>query len=251
MIFLQLFLIFSKIGIVGFGGGYAMLSLIQDDVVTKEGWLSAAEFTDIVAVSQMTPGPLGINMATYVGYTSVLNAGYPPAIAMLGSFITTLSIIWLPFLLMLGVSHLLLKHKDSPIIKGIFSGLRPTIVGLVAAAALVLMNAAGHTLGIDGRRRHEDRRYPISPAFISNLPQETNGNGRGRSGTKIIDASHDDEKARLKGEDIRLEAVGHRRRSIPAEPDIFHRYRRVGLPIVQSSARRRRNSPAAMGDTVA
>lgn len=142
MIFLDLFLVFSKIGIVGFGGGYAMLSLIQDEVVTTHTWLSSQEFTDIVAVSQMTPGPLGINMATYVGYTSVLNAGYPPAIAMLGSFITTLSIIWLPFLLMLGVSHLLLKHKDSPIIKGVFSGLRPTIVGLVAAAALVLMNAA-------------------------------------------------------------------------------------------------------------
>ena len=142
MIFLDLFLVFSKIGIVGFGGGYAMLSLIQDEVVTTHAWLSSQEFTDIVAVSQMTPGPLGINMATYVGYTSVLNAGYPPAIAMLGSFITTLSIIWLPFLLMLGVSHLLLKHKDSPIIKGVFSGLRPTIVGLVAAAALVLMNAA-------------------------------------------------------------------------------------------------------------
>ena len=75
MIFLQLFLVFSKIGIVGFGGGYAMLSLIQDDVVNKHGWLSSAEFTDIVAVSQMTPGPLGINMATYVGYTSVVNAG--------------------------------------------------------------------------------------------------------------------------------------------------------------------------------
>ena len=68
MIFLQLFLVFSKIGIVGFGGGYAMLSLIQDDVVNKHGWLSSAEFTDIVAVSQMTPGPLGINMATLRGW---------------------------------------------------------------------------------------------------------------------------------------------------------------------------------------
>lgn len=141
MIFLDLFLVFSKIGIVGFGGGYAMLSLIQDDVVSTHQWLTAKEFTDIVAVSQMTPGPLGINMATYVGYTAVLNEGYSPTVAMLGSFVTTLSILWLPFLLMLGVSHLLLKHKDSAVIKGIFSGLRPTIVGLVAAAALVLMNA--------------------------------------------------------------------------------------------------------------
>lgn len=141
MIFLQLFLVFSKIGIVGFGGGYAMLSLIQDDVVNKHGWLSSAEFTDIVAVSQMTPGPLGINMATYVGYTSVVNAGYPTELAMLGSLLATLSILWLPFILMIVVSRFLLKHKESPIIKSIFAGLRPTIVGLVAAAALVLMNA--------------------------------------------------------------------------------------------------------------
>ena len=141
MIFLQLFLVFSKIGIVGFGGGYAMLSLIQGEVVTKHHWLSSAEFTDIVAVSQMTPGPLGINMATFVGYTSVLNAGYSPSMAMLGSLLTTLSILWLPFILMLAVSRLLVRHKDSPIIKGIFAILRPTIVGLIAAAALVLMNA--------------------------------------------------------------------------------------------------------------
>ena len=141
MIFLQLFLVFSKIGIVGFGGGYAMLSLIQDDVVNKHGWLSSAEFTDIVAVSQMTPGPLGINMATYVGYTSVVNAGYSTGLAMLGSLLATLSILWLPFILMIVVSRFLLKHKESPIIKSIFARLRPTIVGLVAAAALVLMNA--------------------------------------------------------------------------------------------------------------
>jgi putative chromate transport protein len=141
MIFLQLFLVFSKIGIVGFGGGYAMLSLIQDDVVNKHAWLSSAEFTDIVAVSQMTPGPLGINMATYVGYTSVVNAGYSTGLAMLGSLLATLSILWLPFILMIVVSRFLLKHKESPIIKSIFAGLRPTIVGLVAAAALVLMNA--------------------------------------------------------------------------------------------------------------
>lgn len=141
MIFLQLFLIFSKIGIVGFGGGYAMLSLIQDDVVMKEAWLSAAEFTDIVAVSQMTPGPLGINMATYVGYTSVLNAGYPPAIACLGSLLATISILWLPFIVMMLVSRFLLKHKESPLLKSVFGALRPTVVGLVAAAAMVLMTA--------------------------------------------------------------------------------------------------------------
>ena len=141
MIFLKLFLVFSKIGIVNFGGGYAMLSLIQDEVVRKQGWVSSSEFTDMVAVSQMTPGPLGINIATYVGYTSVINEGYPPLLAILGSLLATLSVLWLPFILMIVISRYLLRHKDSPVVRSIFSGLRPTIVGLVAAAALVLMNA--------------------------------------------------------------------------------------------------------------
>lgn len=69
MIFLQLFYVFSKIGIFNFGGGYAMLSLIQDEVVNKHHWMTINEFTDIVAVSQSTPGPIGINAATYTGYT--------------------------------------------------------------------------------------------------------------------------------------------------------------------------------------
>ena len=141
MIFLKLFLVFSKIGIVNFGGGYAMLSLIQDEVVRKQGWVSPSEFTDMVAVSQMTPGPLGINIATYVGYTSVINEGYPPLLAILGSLLATLSVLWLPFILMIAISRYLLRHKDSPVVRSIFSGLRPAIVGLVAAAALVLMNA--------------------------------------------------------------------------------------------------------------
>jgi putative chromate transport protein len=141
MIFLKLFLIFSKIGIVNFGGGYAMLSLIQDEVVRMQGWVSSSEFTDMVAVSQMTPGPLGINIATYVGYTSVINEGYPPLLAILGSLLATLSVLWLPFILMIAISRYLLRHKDSPVVRSIFSGLRPAIVGLVAAAALVLMNA--------------------------------------------------------------------------------------------------------------
>jgi len=141
MIFLKLFLVFSKIGIVNFGGGYAMLSLIQDEVVRKQGWVSSSEFTDMVAVSQMTPGPLGINIATYVGYTSVINEGYPPLLAILGSLLATLSVLWLPFILMIAISRYLLRHKDSPVVRSVFSGLRPTIVGLVAAAALVLMNA--------------------------------------------------------------------------------------------------------------
>lgn len=139
MIFLKLFWVFTQIGIVNFGGGYAMLSLIQAEVVQHEGWLTAGEFTDIVAISQMTPGPIGINAATYVGYSAVVSAGYPPVLGVVGSLIATLSVLWLPFLLMMLLSYLLLRYKDKPWMRGIFSTLRPTIVGLIASAAILLM----------------------------------------------------------------------------------------------------------------
>ena len=75
MIFLYLFLTFFEIGLFGFGGGYGMLSLIQNETVEHWHWMTSSQFTDIVAISQMTPGPIGINSATYCGYTSVVNAG--------------------------------------------------------------------------------------------------------------------------------------------------------------------------------
>lgn len=140
MIFLKLFIVFSKIGIFNFGGGYAMLSLIQDEVVHKNHWLTTAEFTDIVAISQSTPGPIGINCATYTGYTSVINDGYPEWLAVLGAILASLSIIWLPFILMICISRFLIKNKDSKSVKSVFAALRPAIVGLLAAAALMLMS---------------------------------------------------------------------------------------------------------------
>ena len=139
MIFLQLFYIFSKIGIFNFGGGYAMLSLIQNETVVKNHWLTNAEFTDIVAISQSTPGPIGINAATYVGYTAVLHAGYPHWAAICGAFLASIAIMWLSFILMICVSKYLLSHKDSREVKDVFKALRPTIIGLIAAAALLLM----------------------------------------------------------------------------------------------------------------
>ena len=140
MIFLKIFLIFTKIGTFNFGGGYAMLSLIHNEVVVKNHWMTNAEFTDIVAISQSTPGPIGINAATYAGYTSVLHAGYPEWAAVLGSVLASLSIIWLPFIIMILISRYLMTHKDSKIVKDIFAGLRPAIIGLIAAAAVLLMN---------------------------------------------------------------------------------------------------------------
>ena len=141
MVFLKLFLVFSKIGIFNFGGGYAMLSLIQNEVVVQHQWMTMSEFTDIVAISQMTPGPIGINAATYVGYTAVVNdpAGYPAWMGVIGAVIASLSVLWLPFLLMVSISSFLFRHKNARWVKDIFSTLRPAIVGLIAAAALLLM----------------------------------------------------------------------------------------------------------------
>lgn len=140
MIFLQLFYTFFKIGLFGFGGGYAMISMIQGEVVTRHEWLSSTEFTDIIAISQITPGPIGINSATYVGYSAVVNAGYSHAIGILGSTVATVSVVLPSFILMVLISKFFLKYQKHPIIASAFKGLRPGVVGLLAAAALVLMN---------------------------------------------------------------------------------------------------------------
>lgn len=141
MIFLQLFYTFFKIGLFGFGGGYAMLSLIQSEVVTRYSWLSSQEFTDIVAISQMTPGPIGINSASYVGYVSVQNAGFDGTLwGILGSFTATFAVVFPSFILMLLISKFFLKYQKHPAVESVFKGLRPAVVGLLASAALLLMN---------------------------------------------------------------------------------------------------------------
>ena len=144
MIFLQLFYTFFKIGLFGFGGGYAMLSMIQGEVVTRYGWLTAQEFTDIVAISQMTPGPIGINSATYVGYSTVVEAGYGMAWGIVGSCIATFAVVLPSFILMLTISKFFIKYQKHPAVEAVFSGLRPAVVGLLASAALVLMAHASN-----------------------------------------------------------------------------------------------------------
>ncbi|MBP5563165.1 MAG: chromate transporter [Bacteroidales bacterium] len=140
MIFWKLFYTFCKIGLFNFGGGYAMIALIQNEVVEKQGWMTMTEFTDIVATSQITPGPIGINVATYAGYTAVVNAGYDPFWGVAGAFLASFSVILLPFILMLLLSRYLLKHKDDKIVKTIMSVLKLAVIGLIAAAAVLLVN---------------------------------------------------------------------------------------------------------------
>lgn len=139
MIFLELFYTFFKIGLFSFGGGYGMLSVIQGEVVAEHEWLTASEFTDIVAVSQMTPGPIGINSATYVGYSAVLNATGSEELAVLGSLVASFAVMLPSIILMLIVSRYFMKYSKHPMVENIFKVLRPAVVGLISSAALLLM----------------------------------------------------------------------------------------------------------------
>lgn len=139
MLYLNLFITFFEIGLFGFGGGYGMLSLIQTEVVHNHQWLTTGEFTDIVAVSQMTPGPVSINSATYCGYTAAINAGYGETMAILGSATATLALILPSLILMILIAKLFQKYVNTPAVQNIMKGLRPGIVGLLGAATLLLV----------------------------------------------------------------------------------------------------------------
>lgn len=146
MVYVYLFITFLEIGIFGFGGGYGMLSLIQTEVAHHHHWLTTAEFTNIVAVSQMTPGPIGINSATYCGYVAVHNAGYNGLMAVLGSLVATAALMLPSLILMILISKMFMKYMDHPVVTYAFMGLRPAVVGLLAAATLLLMNAENFSL---------------------------------------------------------------------------------------------------------
>ena len=141
MIYLQLFWTFFKIGVFGFGGGYGMLSLIQHETVERWHWLSSSDFTDIVAVSQMTPGPIGINSATYCGYTACVHAGYSVPMAILGSATATLALVLPSLILMVLISRMFMRYMHTRTVTSVFHGLRPAVVGLLAAATLLLCTA--------------------------------------------------------------------------------------------------------------
>ena len=141
MIFLSLFYTFFMIGLFGFGGGYGMLSLIQNETVEHWHWLTSSQFTDIVAISQMTPGPIGINSATYCGYTAVVNAGYSAPMGVLGSTVATFALVLPSLILMILISKMFMKFMHHRSVESVFQGLRPAVVGLLAAATLLLCTA--------------------------------------------------------------------------------------------------------------
>ncbi len=131
MIHLQLLWVFVKIGVLGFGGGYAMLSLIQHEVVDHYAWMTSAEFTDMVAISQMTPGPISINLATYVGYNTAGLGG-----SLLASFALCLPSIIMVYLIL----KLFMSKKNNSLMDNTLNGLKPAIAGLIFAAGLSMMS---------------------------------------------------------------------------------------------------------------
>lgn len=132
MILLDLFLAFFKIGLFTIGGGYAMLPLMQQEMETH-GWLTAQEFIDIIAIAEMTPGAIAVNTATFVGFrlTGIVGAVVATFALALPSLITivTLSRFWE-------------THRDHPVVKAVFAGVRPAVAGLIAAAAVAIAQAA-------------------------------------------------------------------------------------------------------------
>lgn len=131
MIYLQLFFTFFVIGLFTFGGGYAMLSLIQNEVVVNHAWITAQEFTDMVAISQMTPGPIGINSATYVGYAVSGN--------IFGSLTATFAVCLPSFLIILTICKIYSRFKKSNVFASLMKTLRPVVIGMIGAAAGILI----------------------------------------------------------------------------------------------------------------
>lgn len=127
---LQLFVSYLKIGFFGFGGGYAMLSLIHSEVVERNGWLTNGEFSDIVAISQMTPGPIAINSATYIGYEVA---------GVWGAIVATVAVCLPALTLMMLITRFFLKLHDNIYVKSVVAGMKPVVVGMIISAALLLI----------------------------------------------------------------------------------------------------------------
>lgn len=126
----QLFVSYLKIGFFGFGGGYAMLSLIHSEVVVRNGWLTSGEFSDIVAISQMTPGPIAINSATYIGYEVA---------GIWGSVVATTAVCLPALTIMILITRFFLRLRENRYVRGVVQGMRPVVIGMIASAALLLI----------------------------------------------------------------------------------------------------------------
>ena len=133
MILLQLFIAFLSIGMVSFGGGYAMLPLFERLIVEEYAWIEMNRFVDMIAISQITPGPIAINSATFIGYQ---------VFGLTGAIASTIGVVFIPVALVLGVARFYEQFKRSFTVKAIFKGLRPALVGLIGASVYSVANNA-------------------------------------------------------------------------------------------------------------
>ncbi len=133
MTLIKVFLTFVKIGAFSFGGGYAVLAFIEREIVGQHGWLNPEEFIDLVALSQITPGPIAINSSTYAGFK---------AAGMLGAAAGTIGVTCVSYILVVATASRLEKMKDAAWVQWVFSGLRPAVIGLIASAAFSIANSA-------------------------------------------------------------------------------------------------------------
>lgn len=145
MAFLTLFLTFFKIGAFTFGGGYAMLPFIQQEVLNHK-WVAESDLINFIAVSESTPGPFAINMATYIG--SQVGGDYGFWGSIFGSFCATMGVVLPSFIVILIVARFYEKYKQSKIVKGCMSGLKPAVVGLIGAAILSVVAEVLFPLGL-------------------------------------------------------------------------------------------------------
>ena len=138
---LYLFLIFAKVGLFSIGGGLAAIPLIQSEVVER-GWITIAQFSDMIAVSESTPGPIGVNVATYVGFSQY---------GILGGIVATLGLVTPSVIIILIIANFIIKYRNNKYVDGLFSGIRPAVTGLILSAAFIvaritLFNEAAYEL---------------------------------------------------------------------------------------------------------
>ncbi len=139
VLILQLFFTFFIIGIFTFGGGFAMISLIQAEIVVKHQWLNNSQFTDIIAISQMTPGPIGVNSATYVGYEVLKTNGANEFICIISAILTSLAVILPSFIIILILVFFYNKAKSNKHFNTIMDYLKPCVIGLIGSAAVIMI----------------------------------------------------------------------------------------------------------------
>lgn len=133
MIYLQLFFSFLQVGLFSFGGGYAAMPLIQEQIVTKHGWLSMVEFTDLISISQMTPGPIAVNSATFVGNKIA---------GITGALVATAGCILPSCIIVMSIAYVYLKNRNNQVVQEVLQSLHPAVIAMIVSAGVTILITA-------------------------------------------------------------------------------------------------------------